>query len=92
VRACEGAVLAVDASQGLQAQTLAVCNLARSAGLDIIPILTKCDLAGEQSARVIEQMFSAFNIDPDTGTGYSEHCFLLPKFALLYVHAIICSF
>ncbi|SPQ92968.1 Translation factor GUF1 -like protein, mitochondrial [Plasmodiophora brassicae] len=65
VSACEGAVLAVDSAQGLQAQTLAVCNLAKSAGLDLIPVLTKCDLPTSQPSRVIEQMFNAFDIDPD---------------------------
>jgi GTP-binding protein LepA len=42
--ACEGAVLLVDAAQGLEAQTLANYHLARDAGLEIIPVLNKIDL------------------------------------------------
>eukprot|EP00474_Spongospora_subterranea_P005102 CRZ05560.1 hypothetical protein [Spongospora subterranea] len=66
VMACEGAVLAVDSSQGLQAQTIAVLSMARSAGLDIVPVLTKCDLPASQPNRVAEQLLNAFDIDPDT--------------------------
>src|ERR671926_1741541 len=42
--ACEGAVLLVDAAQGLEAQTLANFHLARDAGLAIVPVLNKIDL------------------------------------------------
>lgn len=65
--ACEGAILAVDSSQGLQAQTLSVCSVARESGLDIIPVLTKCDLPSSEPCRVIDQMFNAYDIDPDLG-------------------------
>jgi GTP-binding protein LepA len=42
--ACEGAVLVVDATQGIQAQTLANLNMAKNLNLDIIPVLNKIDL------------------------------------------------
>ena len=46
--ACEGAILVVDASQGIQAQTLSNLFLAMEAGLEIIPILNKIDLPGAE--------------------------------------------
>jgi GTP-binding protein LepA len=53
--ACEGAILLVDAAQGLEAQTLANYHLARDAGLTIVPVLNKIDLpAAEPDARAGE--------------------------------------
>jgi len=56
--ACEGAILVVDASQGIQAQTLSNLFLAMEAGLEIIPILNKIDLPGaepeKRRAEVVE--------------------------------------
>ncbi len=55
--ACEGAVLVVDASQGVQAQTLSNLFLAMEAGLEIVPVLNKIDLPGaEPEKRALELM------------------------------------
>ncbi len=60
--ACEGAILVVDASQGVQAQTLSNLFLAMDAGLEIIPVLNKIDLPGaepEQRAREVMDLIGA---------------------------------
>jgi len=54
--ACEGAVLVVDASQGVEAQTLANTYLAVEAGLELIPALNKIDLPGAEPERVAEEI------------------------------------
>ncbi|KAH9043066.1 GTP-binding protein lepa [Lactarius pseudohatsudake] len=62
--ACQGALLLVDASQGVQAQSLSVFHTARERGLKIIPVLNKIDLPAAQPDRVKAQMHSIFGIDP----------------------------
>ncbi|KAI0006188.1 GTP-binding protein lepa [Russula compacta] len=62
--ACQGALLLVDASQGVQAQSLSVFYAARERGLKIIPVLNKIDLPAAQPDRVKMQMHSIFGIDP----------------------------
>lgn len=62
--ACQGALLLVDASQGVQAQSLSVFHKARERGLKIIPVLNKIDLPAAQPDRVKAQMHSIFGIDP----------------------------
>jgi len=62
--ACQGALLLVDASQGVQAQSLSVFHTARERGLKIIPVLNKIDLPAAQPDRVKAQMHSVFGIDP----------------------------
>src|SRR3981189_1968457 len=53
---CEGALLVVDASQGVEAQTLANTYLAVDAGLELIPCLNKIDLPGAEPERVAEEV------------------------------------
>ncbi len=54
--ACEGALLVVDASQGVEAQTLANVYLALEHNLEIIPVLNKIDLPGAEPNRVVEEI------------------------------------
>src|SRR5471030_983861 len=61
--ACEGALLVVDASQGVEAQTLANVYQAIDAGLDIVPILNKIDLPAAEPERVKQQIEDVIGID-----------------------------
>jgi len=61
--ACEGALLVVDASQGVEAQTLANAYLAVDAGLEVIPVINKIDLPAADVERVKEQVESIIGID-----------------------------
>jgi GTP-binding protein LepA len=61
--ACEGALLVVDASQGVQAQTVANVYLALDGDLEIIPVLNKIDLPGAEPARVREEISKVLGID-----------------------------
>jgi GTP-binding protein LepA len=63
--ACEGALLVVDASQGVEAQTLANTYLAIDNHLDIIPVINKIDLPGAEVDRVKEQLNSVIGMDPE---------------------------
>ena len=61
--ACEGALLVVDASQGVEAQTLANVYQAIDAGLDIVPVLNKIDLPAAEPERVKQQIEDVIGID-----------------------------
>ena len=63
--ACEGAILVVDASQGIQAQTLSNLFLAMEAGLEIIPILNKIDLPGAEPERRREEVVGLLGCKPE---------------------------
>jgi GTP-binding protein LepA len=58
LEACEGALLLVDAAQGVEAQTLANAYLAIESGLEIIPIVNKIDLPAAEPERVAEELVS----------------------------------
>jgi GTP-binding protein LepA len=54
--ACEGALLVVDASQGVEAQTVANCYTAIDLGVEVVPVLNKIDLPSAEPERVIEEI------------------------------------
>jgi GTP-binding protein LepA len=78
--ACEGAVLVVDASQGVEAQTVANTYMAVEAGLELIPTLNKIDLPGAEPERVAHEIGELLGEEPDdlleisakTGAGVVE--------------------
>ena len=80
LQACEGAILVVDAAQGIEAQTLANVHLALREGLTIIPVLNKIDLPSAQPEVVIEELESVLAIPHEEvirasakdGTGITE--------------------
>lgn len=61
--ACEGAILVVDASQGIEAQTLANCYLALDHNLEIIPVINKIDLPSAEPERVRKQIEDVIGLD-----------------------------
>jgi GTP-binding protein LepA len=63
--ACEGAVLVVDASQGIEAQTLANLYLAMDAGLAIIPVINKIDLPAARPVEIAEDLQNLLGINKD---------------------------
>ncbi|MBT7077556.1 MAG: elongation factor 4 [Pelagibacterales bacterium] len=85
--ACEGALLLVDASQGVEAQTLANTWLALEANLEIIPILNKVDLPASEPERIKTQIQDLIGLDTNgilnvsgkTGEGVKELLELLIK-------------
>jgi GTP-binding protein LepA len=78
--ACEGALLLVDASQGVEAQTVANTYLAVDSGLELIPAMNKVDLPGAEPERVGEEIADLIGEDPNevkrisakTGEGVDE--------------------
>ena len=61
--ACEGAILVVDASQGIEAQTLANCYLALDHDLEIMPVINKIDLPSAEPERVKEEIEDIIGLD-----------------------------
>ena len=78
--ACEGAVLVIDATQGIQAQTLANIYIAMEHDLEVIPVINKIDLPGSEPERVMAEIESVLGYKPEdvllisakTGAGVAE--------------------
>jgi GTP-binding protein LepA len=78
--ACEGALLVVDASQGVEAQSVANCYTAIEQGLEVIPVLNKIDLPAADSERVAREIENVIGIEAEhacrvsakTGVGIDE--------------------
>ena len=78
--ACEGALLVVDAAQGVEAQSVANCYTAIEQGLEVLPVLNKIDLPSAEPARVINEIEEIIGIDAShaikvsakTGEGIGE--------------------
>ncbi|MBK8422158.1 translation elongation factor 4 [Candidatus Villigracilis saccharophilus] len=66
LKACEGAILVVDATQGIEAQTLANLYQALEADLTIVPVINKIDLPSARPDEVAEDVGSLLGIDPDS--------------------------
>ncbi|MFL5898366.1 MAG: translation elongation factor 4, partial [Solirubrobacterales bacterium] len=65
LEACEGALLVVDASQGVEAQTVANTYLAIDSGLELIPCMNKIDLPGAEPERVAQEIADLLGGDPE---------------------------
>jgi len=80
MNACEGAILLVDAAQGMQAQTIANLYVALDAGLEVIPVLNKIDLPAARPEQVADEIAGLIGGDPadilavsaKTGQGVGE--------------------
>ena len=78
--ACEGAILVVDAAQGVEAQTLANLYLALEGDLEILPVINKIDLPGARTEEVVEELVNLLGVEEDdillasakTGLGVPE--------------------
>ena len=78
--ACDGALLVVDAAQGVEAQSVANCYTALDQGLEVVPVINKIDLPSAEPARVIKEIEEIIGIDAEdavlvsakTGLGVPE--------------------
>ncbi|MBI3561349.1 MAG: elongation factor 4 [Gammaproteobacteria bacterium] len=85
--ACEGALLVVDASQGVEAQSVANCYTALEQGLEVVPVLNKIDLPQAEPARVIHEIEEiigiaaqdAISVSAKTGQGVDQLLEILVK-------------
>jgi GTP-binding protein LepA len=86
--ACEGALLVVDATQGVEAQTLANVYLAVDSNLEVVPVINKIDLPSAEPERVKEEIADVIGLDPDMcvlasakeGIGIEDICEAVVKY------------
>ena len=82
--ACEGALLVVDAAQGIEAQTLGNTYLAIDAGLEVVPVINKIDLPAADAPRVKKEIEDIIGIPAEDSPEISAkhrsfHCAVLPQ-------------
>jgi GTP-binding protein LepA len=82
LNACEGAILVVDAAQGVEAQTLANVNLALGSDLTIIPVINKIDLPAADPERVMQEIEEVLTIE-------ASECILASAKAGIGIHDIL---
>jgi GTP-binding protein LepA len=84
--ACEGALLVVDAAQGVEAQSVANCNTAIDQGLEVLPVLNKIDLPAADPEKVVAEIEDIIGIDAQGDTApcrRSECCAASVDYRLL---------
>ncbi len=67
--ACEGALLVVDAAQGVEAQSVANCYTALDQGLEVLPVINKIDLPSADPAKVIHEIEEIIGIPAEDRLG-----------------------
>ena len=77
--ACDGAILVVDAAQGIEAQTLANVYLALDHDLDVFPVINKIDLPSAEPERVIEEIEDVIGIEAQDAPLYQPRTELILK-------------
>lgn len=100
---CGGALLLVDASQGIQAQTVANFYLAFSQGLELVPVINKVDLPSAEPERALDQLQQSFELDTDDAvlvsakTGLNVEQLLptivekIPAYVIMFSCVILCD-
>ena len=71
--ACEGALLIVDAAQGVEAQSVANCYTAIAQNLEVLPVLNKMDLPQAEPDRVIEEIENIIGIESQNAIFFSQY-------------------
>ena len=87
--ACEGAVLVVDATKGIQAQTLANVYQAMELNLTLIPVVNKIDMVAAEPERVAQELVDMIGFDPNEIICYYELFLFLQTMFLHLFHKIL---
>ena len=88
---CEGAILVVDATQGIEAQTLANVYLALDNNLEIIPVINKIDLPSADITKVERELFDTFGFTKDEIIKFLLECKNEPSSTIHFSHLIFAA-